>query len=400
MTDQLFALTGSPDLNRALDGDEVLLPHLLDGLQVQARPYQARITSKAVRMFAGEYTDPTGERQKSADSIMIESPTGSGKTVMGLTVAREMQRRFGYSVGWIAMRRNLLAQAEAENERWGFGLDLKTISMFDKNPPQVDMIVVDEAQHDAAMSMANLHCTIRPQKVLGLSATPFRTDRIKLCFDRVIKDAGIHQLIQDGYLSRYHHYTIPHYTPAAVARHFADEQSKWGKTLIFFHQLKDCQSCQQLLADRGVHAEVVTASSNREKQLADFASGKTSVLINMAILTEGFDCPSLQTVFCRPSSKPCTIQMAGRAFRKHADLPFKQVVQCKKTKHPIIRTAIADEQYAWTENGWRSLTINAQIDAIAARSRKIIGSIQIELPKLVAAHRRGREHWNRFTDSR
>lgn len=399
MTDLLYALTGSPDLNRSTDGDEVLLPHLVEGLRVEPRPYQSRITSKAVRMFRGDYVDAFGETQREADSVMIESPTGSGKTVMGLTIARELQKRHGYSVGWIAMRRNLLAQAEAENRKWGFDIDLKTISMFDKKPPQVDMIVVDEAQHDAAMSMANLHCTLRPKKVLGLSATPFRTDRIKLCFDRVIKDAGIHQLIQDGYLSRYHHYTIPKFTPSSVAKYYADEQLKWGKTLIFFHRLTDCLACQQHLAHRNVHAEVVTAKSNREQQLADFESGKTQVLINMAILTEGFDCPSLKTVFCRPSSKPCTIQMAGRAFRKHADHPFKQVVQCKATKHPMIRTAIASEQYAWTDDGWRSLTMNAQLDAIAANSRKIIASVETELPKLVAAHRRTRGHWSRFDDS-
>ena len=159
-----------------------------------------------------------GSPSRIAHSVLVESPTGSGKTIMGLEVARQMQRRYGFSIGWVAMRRNLLSQAEEENRRRGFGVDLKFISMFDKNPPQVDMLVVDEAQHDAAMSMANLHCTIHPKKILGLTATPFRTDRIKLCFDKVIKDAGIHQLIQDGYLSRYHHYTIPAYTPESGGR--------------------------------------------------------------------------------------------------------------------------------------------------------------------------------------
>src|SRR3712207_9443819 len=92
-----------------------------------------------------------------------------------------------------------------------------SISMFDKRPPQVDLLVIDEAQHDGALSMANLHSFIKPKKILGLSATPFRGDRFKLCFEKSIRDAGIHSLIQDGYLSPYHHYTIPQYTPASVA---------------------------------------------------------------------------------------------------------------------------------------------------------------------------------------
>ncbi len=165
------------------------------GVEVESHVYQQRICRKALDYFAGSFTDPSGASKPPAHSVMVESPTGSGKTIMGLEIARQMQRRYGYSIGWVAMRRNLLVQAEAENRHRRFNVDMKTISMFDKAPPHVDMLVVDEAQHDAAASMANLHCTLRPQKVLGMTATPYRIDRIKLCFDKVIKDAGIHDLV-------------------------------------------------------------------------------------------------------------------------------------------------------------------------------------------------------------
>jgi superfamily II DNA or RNA helicase len=360
---------------------------LLAGTSVESRPYQLRILSKALRMFRGTFRNRAGDLEPAVHSVMIESPTGSGKTVMGLAIARQMQREFGYSVGWVAMRRNLLAQAEEENRRWGFDVDLVRISMFDKAPPPVDMLIVDEAQHDAAMSMANLHGSSRPKKVLGMTATPFRTDRIKLCFDKVIRDAGIHPLIQDGYLSRYHHFTIPDYHPATVARFLIQDPSRWGKSLVFFHRQDQCDACREILAAAGVSAEVVTAKSDRERQLADFAADRIRVLINMLVLTEGFDCPSLQTVFCRPSGRGCTIQMGGRVFRKHPDLPFKQIVQCKNTRHPFIRTAMADEQYVWAEGHWRALTVNREITAISDRTRQMIARAQVHLPKLVAVHR-------------
>ena len=372
----------------AHEEDVNLIPDLADGLSVEPRPYQSRITSKAVRMFRGDFTNREGDFDPAAGSVMIESPTGSGKTVMGLTIARRMQQEFGYKIGWVAMRRNLLLQAEKENRQRGFNVDMELISMFDKNPPQVDMLVVDEAQHDAAMSMANLHCAIEPKKVLGLTATPYRTDRIKLCFDQVIRDTGIHQLIQDGYLSRYHHYTIPEYTPESVCEFYANDIERWGKTLMFFHREEQCNRCQKLLAERGIHAEVVTSKTNRERQLADFVAGKTQVLINMAILTEGFDCPSLKTVFCRPSGKSCTVQMGGRAFRKHPDFPFKQIVQCKKTPHPFVKTAMADEQYVWIDGRWGSLKLNRRIEEITSMARKMIAQSEAELPKLVASNRR------------
>ncbi len=196
---------------------------------------------------------------------------------------------------------------------------MQLISMFDKCPPKVDLLIVDEAQHDAAMSMGNLHSAIKPELTLGLSATPFRTDRVKLCFEKSITDAGIGQLIQDGYLSRYHHYTIPAYTPESVAWFFSRDRRRWGKSLLFFHRYDQCLKCQRLLAAEGVHAEIVTGHTDRERQLEDFAAGRTDVLINMAILTEGFDCPSLKTVFCRPSGKGCTVQMGGRVFRQHPE---------------------------------------------------------------------------------
>jgi superfamily II DNA or RNA helicase len=374
--------------------NEPLLSGLLDDTSVEPRPYQLRILSKAVHMFCGTYRDREGRPEPSAHSVMIESPTGSGKTVMGLAVARRMQREFGCSVGWVAMRRNLLTQAEEENRRWGFNVDMVTLSMFDKHPPAVDMLVVDEAQHDAAMSMANLHCSMRPAKVLGLTATPFRTDRIKLCFDKVIRDAGIHQLIQDGYLSRYHHYTIPDYSPSTVADFLVRDPDRWGKSLVFFHRRDQCDECCGILRAAGIPTEVVTASTDRERQLAEFSAGRVQVLINMLILTEGFDCPSLKTVFCRPSGRGCTIQMGGRVFRKHPDLPWKQIVQCKNTRHPFLKTAAADEQYVWTDDQWRSLSVNRAMNAVSDRTRQMLARSKVELPRLVAAFRQRPTTWH------
>jgi superfamily II DNA or RNA helicase len=314
---------------------------------------------------------------------------------MGLLAAKALQEQHGVRVGWVAMRRNLLTQAAEENVRRGFGVEMELISMFDKCPPQVDLLVVDEAQHDAAMSMGNLHSMIKPWKILGLSATPFRTDRVKLCFEKRITDAGIHQLIQDGYLSQYHHYTMPSYTPESVAEFYSRDVDRWGKTLIFFHRYDQCLSCQRQLDQRGVKADVVTSQTNRERQLADFAEGRTSVLINMAILTEGFDCPSLKTVFCRPSGKGCTVQMGGRVFRQHPLLPFKQIVQCKDTRHPFVKTADAAEQYVWMNEEWRTLKVNEQLNAISQNSLRVIASAPAELPQFVLKNRPQPNRWHR-----
>ncbi len=133
---------------------------LLPGMDVQPRPYQQRIISKAVDLFTN----------KQLRSVLIDSSTGSGKTIMGLLIARALQDRLGIRTGWVAMRQYLLTQARTENEQRCIGVRAEFLSMFDRDPPtDVDLLVVDEAQHDAAQSMAYLHQRIRPRFILGLS---------------------------------------------------------------------------------------------------------------------------------------------------------------------------------------------------------------------------------------
>jgi len=361
------------------------LDDLIAQTAVQPRPYQQRIVGKALEFFAD-----AGLR-----SVLIESPTGSGKTVMGLLVARALQERLGVRVGWVAMRRYLLDQARAENDDKRIGVRAAFLSMFDKDPPAgLDLLVVDEAQHDAASSMAHLHQVIRPRFILGLSATPYRSDSVKLCFDSVIRDAGIASLIQDGYLSPYHHFTLPAYNPRSVVEHYLRDRTRWGRSIFYFHTLEQCFAANALLKRAGVRCDVVTGSSDRDAQLEAFRSGRLDVLSNCLVLSEGFDCPELQTVFCRPSCKGLTIQMCGRVLRKHSAVPVKQIVQCSQTRWPFVRTAVAAAQFAWQHGEWRSLSLNPRINEVAGRTMRALARTRVALPGILGqpAERRG-EHF-------
>jgi superfamily II DNA or RNA helicase len=96
------------------------------GTAVEPRPYQGRIVSQVLDFFL----------TKRLRSVLIESPTGSGKTVMGLLAAWGMQRSLGLKVGWVAMRRNLLTQTAAEIAERKLGVECRFISIFDKDPPK------------------------------------------------------------------------------------------------------------------------------------------------------------------------------------------------------------------------------------------------------------------------
>lgn len=348
---------------------------LIAQTQAEPRPYQARIVTSAVTSYLDNHLR----------SLLIESPTGSGKTVMALMIAKAMHERAGMRIGWVAMRRHLLKQVANENVAKGFNVPLEYISMFDKDPPtELDMLIVDEAQHDATSSMGHLHALIEPKHILGLSATPFRADRIKLCFDKVLKDAGIPALIMDGYLSPYHHYTIPKWDVDSVVQLYSSDRQRWGKSIMYFHRLTQCYEARDKLLREGITCDVVSGDSNTDKQIAAFFTGDITVLINCMKLTEGFDCPDLKTVFCRPSCKSVTVQMAGRVLRKHPDHPFKQIVQPKKTPHVFTKTALSVLQHVLDEEGvWRTIEVNPHIDEVNRRTIRALAHIETTMPDFI-----------------
>jgi superfamily II DNA or RNA helicase len=303
-------------------------------------------------------------------------------------------------VGWVSQRKNLLDQTDRENTVKNIHAKVEFLSMFEKNPAKYDMLIIDECQHDACDSCAHIHNTVRPKYILGLSGTPFRSDRVKLCFDKVVKDAGIKVLIEQGYLSQYHHYTIDEYDPEYIARLYATEQKRWGKSAIYFHTIKQCMLCQEVLDTYDIESEVVTGSSDRYEQIERLESGDINVLLNCMVLTEGFNMPSLKTVFCKPSCKGVTIQIAGRAFRKYKDY-IKNVVQCKRTPWTFLRTVLPKMQFIREDEEWRSIGINDNVKCASQNVVKSLAKINIQLPKLLTAKKVKKQNsWRNFASQR
>jgi len=347
----------------------------------EVRDYQVRLTDKTVHLFNNGFK-----------SVLLNSPTGSGKSYMGLNIVRRIQEQHNVGAAWVAMRRNLLKQIVAENEKLGVGAQIVPFSMFNRNPPTHDqfgrpirIIVLDESQHDPAGSMTNIYNIVRPKWILGMTATPFRTDRMRLSFDKIIRDIGIHQLIQLGYLSPYHQYTIPKWDVDEVVSCYLREPERWGKSVFYWFTYEHAAECAARLSAAGVSTELVTASTDRDDQLARFESGEVKCLVNMQILTEGFDSPSLQTVFVRDSQRGPTIQMCGRVFRKHPGIQFKQIVQSKMTHWPIQRTAAPAHASVWLpeENEWRSYAQSEAIEKVSMRVCITLAHTKTEMPAYI-----------------
>lgn len=344
---------------------------------VEAREYQQRIIRNTL--------DAVEEGHK---HILIEAPTGAGKTIIAHLIAIELYKRYGYTAGWCAMRRHLLAQAAEENANKIGHKHIEYFSMFDKQPPKVDVLIDDEGHHSAAESAVTIYQKVAPEIHIALTATPFRTDRMKLCFSKVIKDAGIRSLIDQKYLAPYHHYTFDNpWTPEIVADIYMNSMERWGKTVIYFLTRRECEACADIIRASGIPAEVVWAGSDQEAQIEAFRIGDVPVLLNMFILTEGFNDPSLQTVMVRPGSRGPTIQMTGRVLRPK---PYAQVVQNNETKWAFTRTASAEKRFVLNPHGqWEDRDVeNAQIATASKRMIMTIPHIKTSMPKYIGKHRK------------
>ncbi len=87
----------------------MLSDSIISKFKVDPRDYQRRIVRQALDMFTGKYISRSGASNPPFKSVMVESPTGSGKTVIGFLTASALSEELGIdpddlAVAWIAMR--------------------------------------------------------------------------------------------------------------------------------------------------------------------------------------------------------------------------------------------------------------------------------------------------------
>ena len=235
----------------------------------ERRNYQVEAIAECLEAFTA----------RKRESVLLESPVGSGKTYMALEVIHRFQESLGrrLKVGWVAPRR-LLLQQTMEANRDLYRDDIRPISLFERMPPEVDLVVLDEAHHEATQSCVILYEKMRAKWTLGLSATPLRTDRMKLSFQETVRTCSIARLIREGYLSPFRSYLVPNYTVDEVADFYLADVERWGKSLVYFSTIAECVAFKARLAKGGVGCEVVTGESDKDVQMAAFADGAVQVI--------------------------------------------------------------------------------------------------------------------------
>lgn len=297
---------------------------------------------------------------------LLVLPTGCGKTVVFAKITEEQVRR-GKRVLILAHRGELLTQAadkleavtglrcateKAEESCLGSWYRIvvgsvqslmreRRLNQFPTN--YFDTIVVDEAHHVLSDGYQRVLNYFESAQVLGVTATPDRGDMRNLgsYFESLAYEYSLPQAIKDGYLSPIKAVTIPLQLDLSgvgtqngdfkvgdlgnaldpYLYSIADEMQSYcrdRKTVVFLPLVKTSQKFCEILRERGFRAvEVNGNSGDRAEVLEAFDRGDYNVLCNSMLLTEGWDCPTVDcVVVLRPTKvRSLYCQMVGRGTR-------------------------------------------------------------------------------------
>lgn len=297
---------------------------------------------------------------------LLVLPTGTGKTIVFASVAAD-QVRAGDRVLILAHRGELLEQAADKLQRstglvsavekaestcldsWfrvvvGSVQTLQRTARLERFPQDYfGTIIIDEAHHAITDGYRRILDYFSGAKVLGVTATPDRGDMRNLgeVFDSLAFEYKLTDAIKEGYLCKIMAQTIPlqlDITSVTLSggdyavgdlgtaldpylEQIAAEMArrcKSRKTVVFLPLIKTSQKFRDLLNAHGFRAaEVNGQSEDRRQVLADFDAGKYNVLCNSMLLTEGWDCPSVDCVVVLRPTKVRSLysQMVGRGTR-------------------------------------------------------------------------------------
>lgn len=322
---------------------------------MELRPYQ----NEAVSAIEAEW-------QEGRKKTLLVLPTGCGKTIVFCKIA-ENRVSLGDRVLILAHRDELLNQAadklqkstglltakeKAEETCLGswFRVVVGSVqSMMRENrltrfpEDYFSTIIIDEAHHCLTDSYQRVLEHFDGARVLGVTATPDRSDMRNLgqYFDSLAYEYTLPRAIKEGYLCRIQAMTVPlnidltgvkqqngDYALADVGtaldpylEQIAQEMKKHcadRKTVVFLPLIKTSQKFCRMLQEQGFRAAEVNGESEDRAEILDaFDKGEYDVLCNSMLLTEGWDCPSVDCiVVLRPTKvRSLYCQMVGRGTR-------------------------------------------------------------------------------------
>jgi len=309
-------------------------------------------------------------REQAESRGLVVMATGLGKTLLAaFDVAASGARRALF----VAHREEILVQAA---QSWGRVLPDRSVGFVtgqQKRPDadivfasvatlarrqhlqtlavdHFDYIVIDEFHHAAAASYHKLLEHFRPRFLLGLTATPDRTDGaeiLELCGDNLVARVDIHEGIARGLLCPFQYYGVADeldYTnipwrggrfdldalaakaatrerAAQALREYRQHAPGLRRALVFCCSVAHADFTAAYFAEHGVTAVAVHSgpqSAPRADSIRKLGAGEIEAIVTVDLFNEGVDIPDVDTVLMlRPTESPIIfLQQLGRGLRK------------------------------------------------------------------------------------
>jgi len=322
---------------------------------MKLRPYQDEFIEKSLAAF-----------DSGAKRVLGCAATGAGKTI----IASELMRREKGNCLFLADAEELIKQnaqkfydftgevagVERGKSRALLGVDrvvvatTQTLYRRVKHYPEdyFNFIIVDEAHRNTLGSMAKsvLGHFEEYSKILGVTATPYRSDRKQLgdYYETLAVDIGLDRLIREGWLSRIMIKSVPLNIDLTSVRSRGGDYSasdlgdviepclvkaaellrdtirehKRKATVVFLPLIKTSKRFAEILCAMGIRA--VHVDGDDRSSLSLFESGKADVICNASLLSTGWDCPRVDCIYPLSPTKSLSLfsQRVGRGTRLHA----------------------------------------------------------------------------------
>lgn len=334
---------------------------------LKLRDYQVQVISQIYHWYT------LGKK-----SVMLVSPTGSGKTLTAAHIIRDAMNK-GLRILFIVHRESLIDQTAFTLIR--YGVPQATIGFVKagypehtkehqvilssvqtlarrKCPTRVGLVIFDESHttafYQTSMKLIRHYAgtSILPLskvKFLHLTATPFRSNEQEYFGNHVevvVKAPSIEKLIEMGYLVPFKNFSyggivdfskikvrqgedfkpqdVGHYLEAkeyieSVIHGFIQVCPK-RKAIAFSMTIRQSLLLTKAFNAEGIkteHIQAETSSKERKAIYQRFKTGETQIISSVCTLTEGFDEPSCEAIIlARPTtSYALYLQMCGRGLR-------------------------------------------------------------------------------------
>ena len=310
-------------------------------------------------------------QQNNKHKALLISATGTGKTYLSAFAVKKVNPK---RLLFLAHREQILKQAcktftkiipdiqygilSANHKDFHKPYLFATINMLSKEenltqfaPTHFDYIIIDETHRAGASSYLKILNYFQPQFLLGMTATPERTDGFDIyqLFDHNIAyEIRLNQAMQENLLCPFHYFgitditvdnqeindnsTFNDLTTDARVTHIINQSQYYGfsgerlRGLIFCSQIEEAQILSQKFNERGFHTIALSGKNSQETRTYAIhkleqkeRSTGLDYIFTVDIMNEGIDIPAInQIIMLRPTKSAIIfVQQLGRGLRKY-----------------------------------------------------------------------------------